>query len=131
MAARTGLPERVWRTQRGSAFHRKPTCQALAEGHHLAELHNQEPHTPERVPLADAMSASLGPCFHCFPEKVPLDAKPCQVRIAESWRDAYLLEWRRGADGRWKGLVDYQDRARRRRVIKDEADLRAADRENP
>jgi hypothetical protein len=31
MAARKGLPARVWRTPYGSAYHRTPTCQALHE----------------------------------------------------------------------------------------------------
>jgi hypothetical protein len=56
-----------------------------------------------------------------------LNAKRCQVRIAGSWRDAYLLEWRRSQDGRWKGLVDYRDGAGRRRAVRDEDDLRRAD----
>ena len=127
MAARTGLPEWVWRTGGGSSYHRRPTCQALTDGHRLAGLRGQEAHVPERVPLADALSDSLGPCFHCFPANVALDAKRCQVRIAGSWRDAYLLEWHRGQDGRWKGLVDYRDGAGRRRAVKDQNDLRPAD----
>lgn len=127
MAARTGLPERVWRTERGNSYHRRATCQALTDGHRLAGLRGQEAHIPECVPLADALSASLGPCSHCFPSNVALDAKRCQVRIAGSWRDAYLLEWRRDQDGRWKGLVDYRDGAGRRRAVKDQDDLRPAD----
>jgi hypothetical protein len=126
MAARKGTPVRVWRTQRGTSYHRKPTCQALTEGHHLAELRGQEPHAPESVPLSVAMSAGLAECFHCFPENVPLNAKPCQVLIAGSWTDGYLLEWRRGADGRWKGLVNYRERAGRRIALKDQDDLKPA-----
>ena len=68
MAARKGLPERVWRTASGSAYHRKPDCQALLDGHRKAERYGYELHPPERVSLSDAMSAGLGECSHCFPE---------------------------------------------------------------
>jgi len=87
MAARTGLPVRVWRTPFGSAYHRTPTCQALLEGHRMAERYGHEAHPAESVPLSEAMSALLGECFHCFPENVPLDAKPCQVLSGGVWVD--------------------------------------------
>lgn len=125
LAVRKGLPARVWRTRRGTAYHRFAACQALADGHDLAERQGQEVHAPERVPLSVAMSAGLGECFHCFPATVGLDAKPCQVLIAGTWVDGFLLEWRRGADHRWKGLVEYRDRAGRRRAVKDQRELRA------
>jgi hypothetical protein len=126
MAARTGLPVRVWRTQQGISYHRRPTCQALAEGHRLARLRDQEVHAAECVPLSVAMSAGLAECFHCFPENVPSNAKRCQVRVAGSWVDGFLLEWRRGEDGRWKGLVNYRDKAGRRVELKDQDQLRPA-----
>lgn len=125
MAARTSLPARVWRTKGGSTYHRTPECQALADGQRLAAHRGQEAHAPERVPLSVAMSAGLAECFHCFPERVPPDAKPCQVRVAGSWRDGFLLEWRRGPDRRWKGLVNYLDKGGRRVALKDQADLRS------
>jgi hypothetical protein len=125
LAARKGLPVRVWRTRSGGAYHRFSACQALADGHHLAERQGQEIHDPEWVPLSVAMSAGLGECFHCFPENVPPGAKPCQVLIAGTWVDGFLLEWKRGVDLRWKGLVEYRDRAGRRRAVRDQRDLRA------
>lgn len=125
MAARTSLPVRVWRTQRGQTFHRTPDCEALAGGQRLAAHRGQEAHAPECVPLSVAMSAGLAECFHCFPERVPPDARPCQVRVGGSWRDGFLLEWRQGPDRRWKGLVNYRDGAAGRCVVlKDQADLR-------
>jgi hypothetical protein len=126
MAARTGLPVRVWRTPFGSAYHRTPTCQALLEGHRMAERYGHETHPAESVPLSEAMSALLGECFHCFPENVPLDAKPCQVLSGGVWVDGFLLECRRGADGRWKALVNYRHEAGRRVALKDQAELRPA-----
>jgi len=39
LAARKGLPVRVWRTQQGEVYHRKPTCEALVSGQRLAEQH--------------------------------------------------------------------------------------------
>ena len=69
------------------------------------------------------MSAGLAECFHCFPENVPLDAKPCKVLVDGTWVDGFLLEWRRGADNRWKGLVNYRWKAGRRVSVKDEAEL--------
>jgi hypothetical protein len=126
MAARKGLPVRVWRTPYGSAFHRTPTCQALLEGHRKAGRYGHEAHPAESVPLSVAMSAGLGECFHCFPENVPADAKPCQVLAGGTWVDGFLLEWRRGADGRWKGLVNYRHEAGRRVALKDQAELRPA-----
>lgn len=93
----------------------------------MAELYGQEAHSAGSVPLSVAMSAGLGECFHCFPENVPADAKPCQVLSHGTWVDGFLLEWRRGADGRWKGLVNYRYEAGRRVALKDQAELRPAD----
>ena len=36
MAARKGLPVRVWRTSQGQVYHRGPTCEALLDGQRLA-----------------------------------------------------------------------------------------------
>jgi hypothetical protein len=127
MAARKGLPVRVWRTPHGKAYHRKPTCQALIDGQRKAERYGHGGHSPEAVPLSVAMSDGLGECFHCFPENVPADAKPCQVLSHGTWVDGFLLEWRRGEDGRWKGLVNYRHEASRHVALKDEAELRKAD----
>jgi hypothetical protein len=126
MAARKGLPVRVWRTPYGSAYHRTPTCQALLEGHRMAGHYGRETHPAESVPLSVAMSDLLGECFHCFPENVPADAKPCQVLSGGVWVDGFLLEWQRGANGRWKGLVNYRHEAGRRVALKDQAELRPA-----
>ena len=126
MAARKGLPVRVWRTPYGNAYHRTPTCQALLEGHRMAERYGRETHPAESVPLSEAMSALLGECFHCFPENVPANAKPCQVWSGGVWVDGFLLEWQRGADSRWKGLVNYRHEACRRVALKDQAELRRA-----
>jgi len=93
----------------------------------MAERHGQEAHPAESVPLSVAMSAGLGECFHCFPENVPADAKPCQVLSNGMWVDGFLLEWRRGADGRWKGLVNYRYEASRRVALIDQAELKPAD----
>jgi hypothetical protein len=126
MAARTGLPVRVWRTRQGSAYHRRPTCQALVDGQRSAERHGRNADTPECFPLAVAMSAGLGECFHCFPDNVPPGAKPCQVLVAGRWTDGFLLEWQREADHRWKGLVNYRYKAERRIALKDQDELRPA-----
>lgn len=123
---RKGLPGRVWRTPSGSAYHRTPDCQALLEGHRMAERYGQEAHPADSVPLSVAMSAGLGECFHCFPENVPADAKPCQVLSDGTWVAGFLLKWQRGADGRWKGLVNYRHQAGRRVALKDQAELRPA-----
>jgi hypothetical protein len=85
-----------------------------------------EVHAAECVPLSVAMSAGLAECFHCFPENVPSNAKRCQVRVAGSWVDGFLLEWRRGENGRGKGLVNYRDKAERRVELKDQDQLRPA-----
>ena len=57
-------------------------------------------------PTGPRASAGLGECFHCFPENVPADAVPCQVWSDGTWIDGFLLEWRQGAGGRRKGLVN-------------------------
>jgi hypothetical protein len=44
--------------------------------------------------------------------------------IAGKWVDGLLLEWRRGADNRWKGVVNYQGEACRKVAIKDQSQLR-------
>jgi hypothetical protein len=126
LAARKGFPVRVWRTQQGRTYHRRPTCQALADGQRKAGRYGQEAHVPESVPLSLAMSAGLAECFHCFPENVPPDAKPCRVLVAGTWVDGFLLEWQRGEDSRWKGLVNYRHAAERRIAIKDQDELRPA-----
>ena len=51
----------------------------------MAERYGRETHPAESVPLSEAMSALLGECFHCFPENVPADAKPCQVLSGGVW----------------------------------------------
>jgi len=108
MAARKGLPVRVWRTADGQVYHRGPSCEALLDGQRLARRYGRQTSTPEQVPLSVAMSAGLAECYHCFPPDVPPDAKPCEVFVAGRWVDGFLLEWRRGADNRWQGLVNYR-----------------------
>ena len=129
MAARTGLPVRVWRTPYGFAYHRTPTCQALLDGHRVARRYGKEAHAAQSVPLSVAMSAGLGECYHCFPENVPADTKPCLVLSDGIWVDGFLLEWRRGADGRWKGLVNYRHEIGRRVALKDQSELKQAEAE--
>ena len=108
-----GLPVRVWRTPYGSAYRRMPTCQALLEGHRMAGHYGREAHPAASVPLSEAMSALLGECFHCFPENIPADAKPCEVWSGGLWVGGFLLEWQRGTHGWWKGLVNYRHEAGR------------------
>jgi hypothetical protein len=38
--------------------------------------------------------------------------------------DGFLLEWRRGEDGRWSGLVNYRHEAGRRVELRDQDELR-------
>ena len=54
LAARKGLPVRVWRTPHGQAYHRKPTCEALVAGQRLAVQYGREASAPEKVPLSVA-----------------------------------------------------------------------------
>jgi hypothetical protein len=126
LAAPQGLPDRVWRTQQGLTYHRSANCQALIDGQLKARRRGREAHEAERVPLSQAIADGLAECFHCFPDNVPPDAKPCQARIGGRWTDAYLLRWRRGPDGRWKGVVNYRHGAERRVAILDQDELRPA-----
>ena len=96
MAARKGLPVRVWRTSQGQVYHRGPACEALRDGQRLAGQFGRDSSAPEQVPLSVAMSEGLAECYHCFPPDVPSDAKPCQVLVGGRWVDGFLLEWRRG-----------------------------------
>ncbi len=125
LAPRKGLPVRVWRTEQGQVYHRKPTCEALLDGQRMAEQSGRQASTPEQVPLSVAMSAGLAECFHCFPPDVPSDAKPCRVLVGDKWIDGFLLEWQRGGGGRWKGLVNYRWESSGRRVsLMDQSQLR-------
>jgi hypothetical protein len=126
MAARKGLPVRVWRTAQGQVYHRKPTCEALRDGQRMAQSFGRQASTPELVSLSVAMSAGLAECFHCFPSGVPPDAEPCQVLVDGQWVDGFLLEWRRGPDNTWKRLVNYRWKASRQVDLKDERELRPA-----
>jgi hypothetical protein len=87
--------------------------QALLEGHRMAGHYGREAHPAASVPLSEAMSALLGECFHCFPENIPADAKPCEVWSGGLWVGGFLLEWQRGTHGWWKGLVNYRHEAGR------------------
>lgn len=118
------MPARVWRTQHGMAFHRAQDCEALTDGQALAERYGKEVATPHQVPLADAMSAGLGECFHCFPPGVPNDAKPCKVLVGGRWVDGLILRWFRGPDQRWKADVNFRQDAGRAQAVKDEAEIR-------
>jgi hypothetical protein len=124
LAARKQMPVRVWRTQHGQTYHRKPTCEALVDGQRMAVRRGMNASPPEKVPLSVAMSAGLAECFHCFPYHVPPDAKPCKVLVNGKWIDGFLLEWQRGADNRWKGLVNYRWETGRHVSLKDQAELR-------
>ena len=124
-ASRKGLPSLVWRTAQGEVYHRKPTCGALQDGQRKARQSGRRVSAPERVALTVAMSEGLAECFHCFPFDVPPDAKPCQVLVAGTWVDGFLLEWRRGPDNRWKGLVNYRWEAQRKVAVKDQSQLRS------
>jgi hypothetical protein len=92
----------------------------------MAERYGHEAHPAESVPLSVAMSAGLGECFHCFPENVPAEAKAMLGPVGRDMADGFLLEWQRGADGRWKGLVNYRHQAGRRVALKDQAELKPA-----
>lgn len=81
------MPVRVWRTQQGKVYHRKPTCEALVDGQRMAERYGMAASIPEQIPLSVAMSAGLAECYHCFPEDVRLDAKPCKVLVDGIWVD--------------------------------------------
>jgi hypothetical protein len=121
---RKGLPARVWRTAQGQVYHRKPTCEALRDGQSKALQSGRQVSTPEQISLSAAMSSGLAECFHCFPPDVPPDAKPCQVLVAGRWVDGFLIEWRRGPDSRWKGLVNYRWEAERKVAVMDQSYLR-------
>jgi hypothetical protein len=45
MAARKGLPVRVWRTAQGQVYHRKPTCAALRDGQRMAQKFGKQAST--------------------------------------------------------------------------------------
>lgn len=124
LAARSGMLARVWRTPQGQTYHHSPACEALTEGQRLAGRRGLETLEPQQVPLADAMADGLGECFHCFPPDVPVDAKRCRVLVDGRWADGFLLEWQRGADGRWKGRVNYRHDAGRREELLDQDRLR-------
>ena len=122
--ARMQMPSRVWRTRGGEVFHRKPTCEALADGQRLAKRRGMTASTPEQVALSEAMSAGLAECVHCFPYNVPPDAKPCKVLVEGTWVDGFLLRWLRQPDGRWKGVVNYGWEASRRVSLMDQSQLK-------
>ena len=122
--ARMQTPSRVWRTRGGEVFHRKPTCEALADGQRLAKRRGMTASTPEQVALSEAMSAGLAECVHCFPYNVPPDAKPCKVLVEGTWVDGFLLRWLRQPDGRWKGVVNYGWEASRRVSLMDQSQLK-------
>lgn len=124
MASRTGMPVRVWRTEQGQVYHRKPTCAALLDGQRMARSHGKGTSDPEQVPLSVAMSAGLAECYHCFPENVPPDAKPCKVLIGGWWVDGFLLKWVHNANGHWTGLVNYRWESRRKVEYIDSSRLR-------
>ncbi len=125
MAVRKGRPARVWRTSQGQVYHRRPNCAALLDGQRLAGQVDRGISVPEQVPLSVAMSEGLAECYHCFPPDVPPDAKPCQVQVGGRWVDGFLLEWRRAANNRWQGLVNYRwDGSGRKSDVKDQSDLR-------
>jgi hypothetical protein len=125
MAARKGLPVRVWRTSQGQVYHRGPACEALLDGQRLAGQFGRGTSVPEQVPLSVAMSEGLAECYHCFPPDVPPDAKPCQVLVGGRWVDGFLLEWRRGVNNRWQGLVNYRWEGSGRTIaVKDQSQLR-------
>lgn len=125
MAARKGLPVRVWRTSQGEVYHRGPACEALLDGQRLARQFGWGTSVPEQVPLSVAMSDGLAECYHCFPPDVPPDAKPCQVLVGGRWVDGFLLKWERGVNNRWHGLVNYRWEGSGRKIeVKDQSQLR-------
>ncbi|MEU9080104.1 hypothetical protein AB0D22_36200 [Kitasatospora sp. NPDC048538] len=122
-----GLTASVWTTRGGSVFHRSVACEALADGQARAARFRKEVHEPTRVALADAMAQGRGACIRCFPAYRPTStAKPCLVRVDAQWVRGLLTEWRRGADGRWRGVVSYVDSGEQVTVLKDQDDLRPA-----
>lgn len=124
MAVRTSMPVRVWRTRQGKVYHRKPTCEALLDGQRMAGSFGKGKSEPEQIPLSVAMSDGLAECYHCFPENVPPDAKPCKVLIDGGWVDGFLLKWVRSANGHWTGLVNHRWESGRRVVYVDASRLR-------
>jgi hypothetical protein len=123
-AARKNMPGRVWQTQGGMVYHRKPTCEALVDGQRKAERRGMTASTPEQVPLSVAVSAGLAECFHCFPYHVPADAKPCKVLVEGTWVDGFLLRWLHLPDGRWQGVVNYRWETGRRVSLMDKSQLK-------
>ena len=65
-----------------------------------------------------------GDAFH---RQVPPDARPCLVRVDDSWMEGWVLDAFKGDDQRWKGTVVYNDMGLGAQVttIKDERDLKA------
>src|SRR4029450_5774713 len=115
----------VWITERGHAFHRRPTCEALLAGQGRTERRGQRTHEPRNVAYSDAIADGRGPCLQCFPEQIPAEAKPCWVRVENRSMKGWLLDWSRGNDHRWKGKVIYIDMGRGMQVttVKDQSDL--------
>ncbi|MFJ3791353.1 hypothetical protein [Kitasatospora sp. NPDC090091] len=108
-------------------FHRSVACEALADGQARAARFGRDVHEPTRVALADAMAQGRGACIPCFPAYRPTSTtKPCLVRVDAQWLRGLLTEWRRGADGRWSGVVSYVARGEQVTVLKDQDDLRPA-----
>ncbi|MGW2373406.1 MULTISPECIES: hypothetical protein [Kitasatospora] len=122
-----GLTASVWTTRGGSVFHRSVACDALADGQARAARTGRDVHQPTRVALADAMAQGRGACIPCFPGYRPTSTtKPCLVRVGTQWLGGLLTEWRRGADGRWSGVVSYVADGEQVTVVKDQEDLRPA-----
>ncbi|MFI2437172.1 hypothetical protein [Streptomyces sp. NPDC018693] len=120
-----GLTARVYVTQGGSVFHRGTACEALRDGQRKARRRGREIHDPRQVPLSVAMAEGRGACIPCFPDFRPsADAKPCQVLTAGTWVPGLLTEWRRGADGRWSGVVTYVVDGEQTTAVRDQSELR-------
>jgi hypothetical protein len=60
LAARKGLPVRVWRTQQGQVYHRNPTGEALISGQRLAERYGRGASASEKVALSLAIAELAG-----------------------------------------------------------------------
>ncbi|GAA2239804.1 hypothetical protein GCM10010430_21430 [Kitasatospora cystarginea] len=122
-----GLCASVYTTRGGSVFHRSESCEALHDGQRRAARFGREVHTPERVPVADAMARGRGACIRCFPGYRPtVDTRPCLVRVGRQWVRGLLTEWRRSADGRWSGVVSYVVDGEQTTAVKGQDDLRPA-----
>lgn len=122
--ARPGVPRRVWVTKRGSAYHRSPDCEGIAEGHRTATRYGQEIHDAVSVPYDDARARGLGECSYCLPGDVRSTAKPCWVRVDGRWLKGTVIQWQGSREEGFRGVVTYIHDGVPETTIKGQQDLR-------